>query len=261
MRTSAPASGRPAEPGWVRDSSEEQQRDEARLAAGVAFVDHRSPPVDHLFLHFGRAGRAGAGDELDRGEVVALLHRVGQAQQPHEMRRHQIEPVEPVPLDIGEQALGVEALVHQHEVAEHQALHAVGGGRRMVERRDQRGAHALPDAERGLRDLGDARELLGRGRPALHALRPAGGAGRIGQRVVHLARRPVIGRVSPRASAPTRSRRRESRIARRSGGTPRASPRVGSTTMTRQPSGTPPSIWRSRSAWMISAFAPQSRRM
>ena len=110
------------------------------------------------------------------------------------MRRHQIEPVEPVPLDVGEQALGVEALVHQHEVAEHQALHAVGGGRRMVERRDQRGAHALPDAERGLRDLGDARELLGRGRLAHHALRPAGGAGRIGQRVVHLARRPVIGR-------------------------------------------------------------------
>ena len=182
MRTSAPGSGRPAEPGCVRASVGGQQRDEARLAAGIALVDHRPPPVDHLLLHFGRAGRAGAGDELDRGEVVAPLHLVGQAQQPHEMRRHQIEPVEPVLLDVGEQALGVEALVHQHEVAEHQALHAVGGGRRMIERRDDRGAHALLDAERDLRDLDHARELLGRRRLAHHALRPAGGAGRIGQR-------------------------------------------------------------------------------
>ena len=238
-----------------------QQRDEAGLAARVAFVDHRPPPVDHLFLHFGRAGRAGAGDEFDRREVVTPLHLLGQAQQPHEMRRHQIEPVEPVPLDVGEQALGVEALMHQHQVAEHQALHAVGGGRRMIERRDHRGAHALLDAERGLRDLDDARDLVGRGRMAHHALRPAGGAGRIGQRISapcaadrHRRGESASQRshsVAPAGSAHCSSvRRNAARVCA-----------VGSTTITRQPAGTPPSIWRSRSAWMISALAPQSRRM
>ena len=41
----------------------------------------------------------------------------------------------------------------------------------MIERRDDRGAHALLDAERGLRHFGHARELFGAAGVAHHALR------------------------------------------------------------------------------------------
>ena len=96
----------------------------------------------------------------------------------------------------------------------------------------------------------------GGGRLAHHALRPAGGAGRIGQRAMHLPRRPGIGGDAREPALPFGRARRNARIARPGGGTRRASRRVGSTTMTWQPGGTPPSIWRNRSAWMISALAP-----
>ena len=189
-----------------------QQRDEAGFARCVTLVDHRPPPVDHLLLHFGRAGRAGGGDVLDRGEVVLALHLVGQAQQAHHVRRHQIEPVELVRLDVGEQPLGIVALMDEHEIAVHQALHAVGSRRRVIERRDDRGAHALADAEHGLRDLDHALHLVGRWRTAQHALRPAGGAGGIRHRAMHLPRRASIGGVAREPALPLGRARRNAAL-------------------------------------------------
>ena len=72
----------------------------------------------------------------------------------------------------------------------------------MIERRGERSAHTLLDAERGLRDLDHTRHLLGRRRCALDALRPPGCAGRVRHRPTHLPRRSRIGLVGREPAFP-----------------------------------------------------------
>ena len=118
------------------------------------------------------------GDPAQRGEIVAPLHLVGQAQQAHEHGRHDVHVADLVAIDQAQHVLGLEARLQHHVEAKPRAAHAVGGGRRVV----HRAVHHHDDRRIGLDApvlgglAGGQRLQLGRGRPAAHALGPAGRA-------------------------------------------------------------------------------------
>ena len=198
---------------------------DAGLGGAVVLVDDRSPPVDHLALHGGRAGRGAMGDPAQRGDVVAPLDLVGQAQQAHEHGGHDVHVADLVAIDQPQHVLGLEARLQHHAEAKPRAAHAVGGRRRVIHRavhhHDDRGIGL--DAPVLRRLAGGQCLQLGRGRPAPHALGPAGRArgvdhaaarhlGRLGVGLRCARRRRPRSRRQPAhgASRPAHCRRRRS---------------------------------------------------
>ena len=156
--------------------------DDAGLGHRVVLADHRAPPVDHAALDVGRAGRGAVHHAAQAGQVVPPPDVVRQLQQAHEHRRHHVQVRDAVLLDQRQQPGGVEAgLQHQQPAAAHH-VHAVGVGRRVVQRPGHHragpgltfGRCQAPGQQRAaLRRRGHLGRHLGR---ALHTLGQAGGA-------------------------------------------------------------------------------------
>ena len=177
----------------------------AALAGGVVLGDHRAPPVQHLPLDVGRAGRGAVDRGAHRGHVVAVAVVSGQREQPAELRGHHVRVGHPVPLHQREQVLGVEP-VHQHDrVAELERDRREVQHRRVVERRAAQvhvpvvGWQREYAEEPGRRQRRLVRVLAGE--RAAHALGQARRAGRVD----HRARPPCAGRVAPRRPRRARS--------------------------------------------------------
>ena len=194
-RTSEPGQAVPTEPG----PGEPLLRGDDAAAAfrrRVVLGHHRPPPVEHPPLDLGRARRGGVDHAPQRADVVPGADRLGQRQQPPELRRHHVAAGHPVPLDQGEQVLRIEA-VHQHDrVAEGDGDRREVQHRRVVERRAAQVDVAVVrlEAEDGEEPGGERRHrvrVLAGQRPA-HAL----GAARRARRVEHRG----AGRALPRAA-------------------------------------------------------------
>ena len=164
---------------------------DAGLGGAVVFVDDRPPPVDHLALHGRRAGRGAMRDPAQRGEVVAPLHLVGQAQQAHEHGRHDVHVADLVLIDQPQHVLGLEARL-QHDVeAKPGAAHAVGRRRGVI----HRAVHQHDDRRIG-REAPSSAPLRPRRRPAARATRAGGArpwAGRSCPRCRSCCRAPALG--------------------------------------------------------------------
>ena len=180
----------------------------AALAGGVVLGDHRAPPVQHLPLDVGRAGRGAVDRGAHRGHVVAAPGLLRQGEEPAELRGHHVRVGHPVPLHQREQFLGVEA-VHQHDrVAELERDRREVQHRRVVERRAAQVHVPVAGREReyaeepGRRHRRLVRVLAGQ--RAANALGPAGRA----RGVDHgRARRTRVG--APFAAGAERGQRRE----------------------------------------------------
>ena len=121
--------------------------DVAQLARRIAFMDHRAPPFDHALLGFGRAGRASAGDEPQRRQVIGAAHFGRQVQQAPEHGRHQVSVGQALLLNQPQALLGVEAWCDPQVGVVQRGLDGVTGRRRVVDRRADQGPHALLDAQ------------------------------------------------------------------------------------------------------------------
>ena len=117
--------------------------DGARFRAAVILVDDGTPPFDHGLLDVNRAGRGGMNDEAERGEVVFLLHFVGQFQQAHEHGRYHVEMRDLVPFDHLQQFFRIEARLQDDVRADAESIEPVGIGRGVIHRAGDHGDHFL----------------------------------------------------------------------------------------------------------------------
>ena len=123
------------------------EREAVGLGGAVVLDELGTEPVDHRLLHRHRARRGGVDDDLQRRQVVAPAHVLGQLEHPAEHRRHDLRVGDPVALDGGEVLLGVEALHDHRRRAEAQrARHRRLRGR-VVDRRRRQVHHPLAHAE------------------------------------------------------------------------------------------------------------------
>ena len=158
--------------------------DAAALRAAVELVEHGAEPLDHSPLHVDGDRRGAVHDEPQAREVVRAPHRLGQAQEAHEVRRHQEGRDHALALDGAQQLLRVEAVLEHDVGAEQHRAFAVGVGPRVVERRrDEVGAagelaRGAPQ-HRDARGSGGARRRLCRARGPQHSLRAPGRARRV----------------------------------------------------------------------------------
>jgi hypothetical protein len=114
---------------------------------------------------------------------VAAPDLVGQAQQAHVHRRHQIGVGQAVPLDQAQRRLGVEArLEHDQRVGLLRRRDHVAVRRAVVQRRTDERAHARLGADHAAHLLLRGRDLRGGGRLAADALGPPGRAGGVEHR-------------------------------------------------------------------------------
>ena len=160
-------------PGLAQRLMAVQARHVAEFTRTIGFVNHRAPPVDHRALDVGRARGAGGGDETHRAQVVALFHAVGQRQQPHVHRGHQVGVGEALRFDQLQRALGVEALFDEQLGAHLRRPDAIRIGCAVVHRRAHQRAHAGLEPEHVLEHLEAAFGQLGGGGSAFDALGPA----------------------------------------------------------------------------------------
>ena len=112
----------------------------------VIFVDDRPPPLDHRPLDRNRTRRGAVDHRLERGEIVAAAHALGQFQHAREHRRHELRMGNATLFDETETLLLVEAL-HDHErAAESDRPRRADQRRRMIERRRHQIGHGLAKA-------------------------------------------------------------------------------------------------------------------
>src|SRR5690606_3759897 len=113
---------------------------EAAFARAVIFLDHRTPPVEHLFLYLGRTGCCGMERELHARQVIAKPNRFGQFEHTNEMGGHELCMSYPVTVDCGEHTLRIEVAHRDGCSAERLSAHGPGerggmieGGRREID--------------------------------------------------------------------------------------------------------------------------------
>ena len=151
------------------------------------------PPVEHLPLRGDRAGRRRVDDVRQRRHVVAGLDVVVELEQPVEHGRDHVRRGDVVALDPLERALGGPLVHEDHAVAAVQRrLGEVRDGR-VVQRRDRQvDVVGRGHPEQVVEERAGGGTLVGihPGQRPLDALRPAGGARRVGH---ELAGGPVGG--------------------------------------------------------------------
>ena len=207
----------------------------AHLGGAVGVEEHRPPPLDHLALDVDRAGRAGVADELDRADVVAGPHLLGQGQQPGEVRRHHDAGLGVVGVEGLEDPLGVEPAEHHHRDAHGQQPDAREGtgvvhrpdhevGAEAGERVARQGGEVLVDVRAAGEHGGRQLDALGPTRRA-RRVHEVGAGGHVGRRLTR------VGRGQPALPRRQRPRARGSANRRRGG------PRLG----VRRPGRSPPS--------------------
>jgi hypothetical protein len=153
----------------------------AGFGAAVILGDDRPPPIDHRPLDVHRARRRAVHDPHERGQIVAFAHGLGQVQQPHKHRRHDVEMRNPILLDQAQQLFRIEARLDDRERALANGMQTVEIRRRMIERSGDDGTHrflGLKTEHLARHDPDDLDELRPEIEP-LHALRIAGRAGGI----------------------------------------------------------------------------------
>ena len=105
------------------------------LRAGIIFVYHRAPPLDHLFLHGNGAGGGGMDRDLERGHVIFGAHLLRHLEHAYEHGGHPLAVRDLVLLDEAQGFFRVEMLHDDHGSAEALHRHRPAQRRGVIKRR------------------------------------------------------------------------------------------------------------------------------
>ena len=159
------------------------QRDDAALGAAPVFDQHGAPPLDHALLHDRRDRRRAVQHEMQRRRAERGALGVGETQQPHEHRRHEMRVVDLALAKELQRARLVPARHHDHRRAVQHVVDREEQRRGVIERTGDEMRPAAVEADHRARAALRLDRRAERRRPrAAHALGLPAGAARVHHR-------------------------------------------------------------------------------